>query len=291
MNWPIIEIKFSNKDYPKLLTQIADPPKQLYCRGNIKLLNSFCFSVVGTRKMTSYGKEATEFIIAGLAGSRITIVSGLAFGIDATAHQAALDNDLPTIAILGTGVDDKTIYPNTNLPLAQEILKNEGLIISEYPPKNTGHRGSFPARDRLISGLSNGVLIVEAPEISGALITTKFATEQNRDVLAVPGNIFSLNSKGPNMLIQKGAKPVFSAQDILGNYYQNLELKLESKNDISTKNPVEKKILAILDEKGELTADEIIRGSELETSVIIGSLSMLEMKNKIKQKSGKYKLV
>ena len=291
MQFPVIEIKLGDKEYPKLLAQIHDPPERLYCRGNIGLFNTFCFSVVGTRKITSYGKEATENIVAGLAGSGMTIVSGLAFGIDATAHQEALDNDVPTIAVLGTGVDDKSIYPNTNLPLARKIMENNGLITSEYPTGSTGHRGSFPARDRIISGLSKGVLIVEAPKKSGALITSKFAAEQNRDVFAVPGNIFSLNSMGPNMLIQKGAKPVFSAQDILGAYYENLELNLEPKKNISTKDPIQKKILDILDEKGELTADEIIRSAELDASLILTALSMLEMKNKVKQRVGKYTIL
>jgi len=140
--------------------------------------------------------------------------------------------------------------------------------------------------------------VVEAPLKSGALITTKFATEQNRDVFAVPGNIFSPNSNGPNMLIQGGAKPIFSGQDILGAYYQNLELKLSAiggsafggKNNISTKNPVQKKILVILDEKGELTADELMRESDTDASQILAAISILEIKGKIKQRSGKYSL-
>ena len=290
MSWPIKEIKLKTKEYPKLLAQIHGPPKQLYCRGNIKLLDSFCIGVVGTRKLTTYGREATEKIVSELAGNNLTIVSGLAFGIDTIAHQTALDNNLPTIAVLGTGVDDKSIYPNTNLPLSHQILENDGLIVSEYPQGTEGYKSNFPARNRIISGLSKGVLVIEAPEISGALITTRFATEQNRDVFAVPGNIFSLNSKGPNMLIQKGAKPVFSAQDILGSYYQNLELDLGPGKNISTKNPVEQKILDILDGSGGLTADEIISFSKSEVSQVIASLSILELKNKIKLKANKYSI-
>ena len=290
MSFPIIEIKNKNKEYPKLLHETDNPPKQLYCRGNIKLLNSFCIGVVGTRKMTAYGKEVTEKIVSELAGNDITIVSGLALGIDAVAHQSALDNDLPTIAVLGSGVDDKSIYPETNFKLAQDILTNSGLIISEYSPGTPGLKHHFPERNRIVSGLSKGVLVVEAPLISGALITTRLATEYNGDVFAIPGNIFSPNSKGPHMLIQKGAKPVFSAQDILGSYYQNLELKLDKKNDISTRNPVEQKILAILDEKGELSADAIIRESDIETPRAITALSMLEIKNKIKNRNGKFSI-
>lgn len=287
MSFPVIKLNFDSKNYPKLLAQIHDPPKQLYCRGNIKLLNSFCFGVVGTRKLTAYGKEATEHIVSGLAGSGMTIVSGLAMGIDAVAHQTALDNDLPTIAVLGSGVDDKSIYPRINFTLAQEILKNGGLVTSEYPEGFHANEKTFPQRNRIISGLSKGVLVIEAPEKSGALITTKFATEQNRDVFALPGNIFSINSKGPHMLIQKGAKPVFSAEDILGNYYQNLELNLGPRNNISTNDPVQKKILDILDEKGGMTIDEIIR-TGLEASQAIATLSTLEIKGKVKQKAGKY---
>lgn len=291
MSFPITEVKLKTKDYPKLLAQIYDPPKQLYCRGNMRLLSTFCIGVVGTRKLTDYGKEAAETIISGLSGNNITVVSGLAFGIDTVAHQTALDNELPTIAVLGTGIDDKNIYPNTNLPLAKNILEKGGLIISEYPQGTRGYKGNFPARNRIISGLSRGILVVEAPEISGALITTKFATEQNRDVFAVPGNIFSPNSKGPNMLIQRGAKPVFSAQDILGSYYQNLELDLGLTKNISTKNPIEQKILDILDEKGELTADQIISSMQSEVSQVIASLSTLELKNKVKLRANKYRVI
>ncbi len=292
MQYPIKEIKLNSKEYPKTLKQITGPPKQLYCRGNLNLLNTFCFGVVGTRKLTNYGKEATTAIINGLSGNDITIVSGLALGIDAIAHQTALDNGLPTIAVLGAGIDDETIYPGENFKLAKNILKNEGLIISEYPTKTSGFKSNFPARNRIISGLSKGVLIIEAPEKSGALITARYATEQNRDIFALPGNIFSINSQGPNMLIRKGAKPVFSAEDIIGAYYQNLQFDLKPKKNISTKDPVEKKILDILNEMGELSSDEIIRATELEVSPILSAISMLEIKNKIKNLgNGKYRKI
>ena len=288
MTFPIIEVQLKNKHYPKLLKQIVDPPKQLYCRGNIELLNSFCFSVVGTRKITSYGKESVEQIIAGLSGSGFTIVSGLALGIDATAHQAALDNGLPTIAVLGSTVRDSGIGPRTNIPLAQEILKNDGLILSEYKDESEIKKANFAIRDRIISGLSVGVLIVEGADKSGSLITAKSAADQNRDVFAVPGSIFSMVSRGTNELIKNGAKMVTSANDILEEYNQNQKLKLNSKTNISTKDPIEKTILDILGEKGELTADEIIRATELEASQILAAISMLEIKGKVKKRSGKY---
>src|SRR3989344_5848469 len=175
MRSPIVELTPNNKEYSKLLRQISDPPQRLYCRGNIKLLNSYCFGVVGTRKITSYGKEATEKIVSGLSDTGWTIVSGLALGIDAAAHKVALDNGLPTIAVLGSTVDDSGIGPRTNLPLAKEILKNNGLLISEY--KNSGdiNRSNFAIRDRILSGLSVGVLIVEGAEKSGSLITARCA--------------------------------------------------------------------------------------------------------------------
>ncbi|OGM98525.1 MAG: DNA protecting protein DprA, partial [Candidatus Yanofskybacteria bacterium RIFCSPHIGHO2_01_FULL_39_8b] len=280
MNFPITELKLKDKEYSKLLAQIADPPKQLYCRGNTKLLNGFCFSVVGTRKLTAYGKEATEHIISGLAGSGMTIVSGLAMGIDAVAHQSALDNDLPTIAVLGSTVDDRGIGPQVNFNLAKEILKNNGLLISEYKKSGEIIRANFAIRDRIISGLSKGVLVVEGAEKSGSLITAKSALDQNRDVFAVPGNIFSPVSRGTNWLLKIGAKAVTSAEDILEEYAKNPKLKLEIKSDISTKDPIQQKILDILDEKSELTGDEIIREAGIDTSQVIAALSMLEIKNR-----------
>jgi DNA processing protein len=186
MQFPIIEIARKTKEYPRLLSKISDPPHRLYCRGNIALLNTFCLGVVGTRKLTTYGRQATEQIVTGLANSGMTIVSGLAMGIDAVAHKSALENDLPTIAVLGSTVDDNGIGPQVNLPLAKEILKNDGLIISEYNKKSEIFPSNFAIRDRIISGLSKGVLIVEGAEKSGSLITAKSAADQNRDVFAVP---------------------------------------------------------------------------------------------------------
>lgn len=286
--YPIKEIKIGDKEYPKLLKQIADPPKQLYCRGNLDLFNTFCLAVVGTRKLTSYGREATVHIINGLSSSGITIVSGLAMGIDAVAHQSALDNDLPTIAVLGSTVDDGGIGPQVNLELAQEILKSNGLIISEYGKKKDVFALNFALRDRIISGLSKGVVVMEGAEKSGSLITAKSAVDQNRDVFAVPGSIFSSVSKGTNWLLKNGAKIITSAEDILEEYAKNPKLGLEHKNNISTKDPVQKKILDILDKKDGLIIDEIINLAGTETSKIIAAISTLEIKNKIKEKNGKY---
>jgi len=286
----ILVIKLDDKDYPKLLKQIADPPIKLYCRGNIELLNTFCLAVVGTRKLTAYGREAAQHIIAGLSSSGMTIVSGLAMGIDSVAHQSALDNGLPTIAVLGGAVNDEHIGPKTNLPLAKEILNNDGLLISEYSKKDDIRPANFAVRDRIISGISKGVVVVEGAEDSGSLITAKSAVDQNRDVFAVPGSIFSSVSRGTNWLLKNGAKIATSAEDIIEEYSKNPELKLGIKNNISTRYPIQKKILVILDEKGEMTRDEIIRISGIDASQIISALSMLEMNNKIREKNGKYQL-
>ncbi len=231
-------------------------------------------------------------MVTGLVQAGFVIVSGLALGIDAVAHQATLDCGGKTIAVLGGGVSDKDIGPQTNLPLAQNILGNDGLLISEYPDGQQIFPANFAVRDRIVSGLSKGVLVIEAPEKSGALITANCAIDQNRDVFAVPGNIFSSNSFGPNSLIKKGAKLVTSAQDILDEYGSNLKLFEEEKSVVSTKDPVQKIILAILDKNGAVFIDEIIRESELETSKVIAALSVLEIKGLIKNTgNGKYRKI
>lgn len=276
----IEKIKKNNKLFPSLLREIHDCPEQLYCRGNIELLNNNCFAVVGTRKLTSYGKETATMLTKELS-HYFTIVSGLALGIDAVAHRAALDACGKTIAVLGSGVDDANIYPNTNFRLAMDILANGGLIISEYAPGTHATEFTFPQRNRIISGLSKGTLVVEADKESGSLITANLALDQNRDVFAIPGSIFSSKSLGPNKLIQGGAKLIMSAGDILEEYNKNPELFDKQKITISTENPVEKKILAILNENGQLHVDEIIRKSGEETSVIVSALSMMEIRGAI----------
>ena len=292
MNWPIKQIGTGEEVYPKLLSQIHDFPKKLYCRGNTSLLNSSCFAVVGTRKLTSYGKETAQQIVRDLANNGFTVVSGLALGIDAIAHQTTLDCGGKTIAVLGGGVGDKNIGPRTNFTLAQNILKNDGLLVSEYSDEEKIFASNFAVRDRIISGLSLGVLVVEADEKSGALITAKCALDQNRDVFAVPGSVLSPRSAGPNSLIQSGAKLVMNAYDIINEYHENLQLFSDKKKSILTKNPTEKKIVNLLDEHGILFVDDIIRMSGMETPAISVSLSMLEIRGIIKNLgNGKYRKI
>lgn len=280
----VIKINRKSKEYPKKLTHIHNPPEVLYCRGNMSLLDSECIAIVGTRKLTSYGKEAAYNISRQLAEKGFTIVSGLAMGIDAVAHQATLSVRGKTIAVLGTGVSDKTIYPKVNFKLSQDILKNDGLIISEYAADEPGFKSNFPQRNRIISGLSKGTVVIEADEKSGSLITARLALEQNRDVFAVPGSIFSKRSVGPNKLIQKGAKAIMSAQDIIDEYQFVLDLP----QPLSTHKEAEDNILDILNKTRPISVDELNKKLKISISDIMSSLSLLELDGKIKLLNGKY---
>lgn len=218
-------ISIKDKNYPKLLKEIKDPPEVLYYEGELKSEEN-CFAVVGTRMSSSYGKQVALEIAGDLAEAGLTIVSGLALGIDSFSHLATLERGKRTIAVLGTGLDERSIYPQENLKLARKILKTGGALISEYPPGTHGSASTFPQRNRIISGLSLGVLIIEAKQKSGSLITANWTKKQGRKIFAVPGPIHSLNSKGCHYLIKhKVAKLVKNANDILkelnlgGNIY------------------------------------------------------------------------
>ena len=205
-------INITDENYPELLKEIYDPPITLFCKGNIKLLNQKAFSIVGCRNATSYGNLMSKEIAYKLAKENILIVSGLAKGIDASAHKGALLANGKTIAVLGCGVDIP--YPFENIELYKEIIQ-KGLVISEYIVGTKPEAGNFPARNRIISGLSKGLLVVEATNKSGSMITVDFALEQGRSVYAIPGNINSKNSSGTNELIKQGAKLVTSYEEIL----------------------------------------------------------------------------
>ena len=204
----------NDASYPELLKEIKYAPQILYYRGELPAREN-CFAVVGTRTCSAYGRELALKIAGDLAEAGLTIVSGLAYGIDSFAHQAAMERGGRTIAVLGTGLDEKSIYPQPNLTLAQRIIETGGALVSEYPAGTAGSKISFPRRNRIISGLSLGVLIVEAKERSGSLITARWARRQKKQVFALPGQVHSLNSKGCHYLIKHGAKLVESAEDIL----------------------------------------------------------------------------
>lgn len=271
--------------YPASLKEIYNPPPLLYCRGKIKEEDKLSLAIVGTRKFTSYGRQAAEQIAAGLALNKLTVVSGLAMGIDALAHEAALRNSGRTIAVLGSGLDKRSIYPSANRYLAEKITAAEGAVISEFPLGTPPLRHHFPQRNRLISGLSLGTLVIEAGEKSGALITAKFALEQNREVFAVPGSIYSPASLGPNNLIKEGARAVLKVEDIL----ETLDLKSIT-NYIDNKKIIpataeEEKILACLSFE-PLHIDEIIRQSGLPPSATGSTLTLMEMKGMAKNLGG-----
>jgi DNA processing protein len=278
----IREISIEDKNYPKLLKKIKDAPKVLYYLGEIKNKEN-CFAIVGTRRCSNYGKEIAYQIASDLAEAGLTIVSGFAPGIDTMAHKAAIEKGKRTIAILGTGLDEKSIYPKSNLKLIDKILEYGGALISEFPPGTPGAKYTFPQRNRIISGLSLGVLVVEARMKSGALITASYAKEQGRKVFAIPGSIFSQTSKGCHLLIKNGAKLVENAKDILEELgIRKLEVR---EKEIKGETPEENLILEVLKE-GVLDVEKIIEKTKLPPSRVASTLSILEIEGKIKNLGG-----
>jgi DNA processing protein len=274
-----------DEHYPKLLKETYTPPALLYYRGALPHPTDFCLAVVGTRKITQYGKQVTTDLVSNLAQNQITIISGLAIGVDGLAHQTALDNQGKTIAVLGGGIDKNTIYPAANRYLAEKIIGSGGAIISEYAPKTLPTKFNFPARNRIISGLSLGSLIIEADVNSGALITAQFALEQNREVFAVPGSIYSENSQGANKLLKQGAKLVTCAQDILEalNLEQIQNVIANQKISPDTK---EEEILLKFLSKEPAHIDILVKKSQLKTAVVSSTLAMMEVKSKVKNLGG-----
>lgn len=281
-----------DENYSKTLKEIKGSPKSLYYKGEIGLTKENCFAIVGTRGYSSYGKQIALEIAGDLAEAGLIIVSGLAPGIDTFCHQAVIERKRKTIAVLGTGLDERSIYPKSNIGLAQSILKTGGCLISEYPAGTSGTKFTFPQRNRIISGLSLGVLVIEAkpplPEFwcggkqksgSGAIITACHAFKQKRKVFAVPGSIYSSNSKGCHYLIKQGAKLVENANDILK------ELKLPSltprTNKLTGETLEENLILSALKENS-LYIDEIIEKTKISTADVVSTLAILEIKGKVR---------
>lgn len=278
------------EDFPIALREIPQPPETLYLRGTLPDPTQFYYlAVVGSRKFTSYGREAVERIISGLAGYPICIVSGLAMGIDAIAHRAALDAGLPTIAIPGSGLDSNTIYPRSNLALAREIIENGGALLSEYAPDLRAAPWTFPQRNRIMAGISQSTLVIEAEEKSGTLITARLALDYNRNVFAVPGSIFSASSKGTNKLIRQGATPITSAQDLLeelGFIEQSFGTDTRQEPlDLTLYTPEEQAILILLDKP--LSREEILTSLDTPPSQTLSILTVLEIKGVIQERMGK----
>jgi DNA processing protein len=207
--------QLSHDEFPKGLLEIPQPPKELWVAGTLPSPETVLLTVVGARKHSAYGREACETLIAGLAGYDIAIVSGLAIGIDGIAHETAMTAGLRTIAVPGSGLDPKVLYPSAHRPLARHILDAGGALLSEYPPNTPPALWTFPQRNRIMAGIAHATLLIESGEKSGTLITARLAADYNRELMAVPGSIFSLLSKGTNQFIALGATPVSSSVDVL----------------------------------------------------------------------------
>lgn len=275
-----------SSDYPPLLKEINDPPKKLYIRGELPdITNSKILCVIGTRKISDYGKTVCEKLINGLSGFPIIIVSGLALGIDGVAHESAIKAGLKTIAIPGSGLGDAVLYPATNKNLAKKIISLHGCLLSEFEPDQKAAPYMFPQRNRIMAGLSHATLIIECTEKSGTLITARLAMEYNREVLTVPQSIFSENSRGPHYLIKNGATLIEKSGDILealgfkvdGDSDQNIEAL-----DLSRE---EKIIFDLLDSPRD--KDELIHKSSLSISDFNTALTSLELKELVNESLGK----
>lgn len=280
-NYKYEVIDCDSEAYPNKLKEIENPPKKLYLAGDISLLYTESVAIVGSRKFTAYGREISQIIAKELAKYSITVVSGMALGIDTFAHEASLKANGKTIAVLGTGIN--RVYPASNRGLMEEIY-NKGLIISEYEPDFRGSKFTFPLRNRIISGISSKVVIVEAGAKSGALITANYAIEQGKDVYSVPGNINSYASIGTNKLIYDGAIPLINIGDLISN----LGIKYVE-NDIRLKDLSEEemRIAKIVREAGEITADEIYKKTGYEMSKINSITTILEIKGIVRSYGGK----
>jgi len=280
-------IKKSSKEYPKILREIVNAPKQLYVRGQLPKNHEMNFAIVGTRAASEYGKTLAFKIAKELAELGFNIVSGLALGIDTQAHLGALAGSGKTIAVLGSGTLDASIFPKENLTLVKKIVDSGGAVISEYEPQAKSEIWYFPERNRIVSGLSRGVLVVEAPEKSGALITARLALEQNREVFAIPGSVFSKNSIGANNLIKSGAKMVTSIDDILEELNLTGLKNIKNKNEEKKLNPEEKLILNIII-KEPVHIDKICEIAKMPASRALSIVSILEIQGIIKNIGGKF---
>ena len=270
-------ISIKDKNYPKLLKEIRQAPKVLYYKGKIKS-DENCFAVVGTRMCSAYGKQVALEIAGDLADAGLTIVSGLAPGIDTFSHQAVVERKKRTIAVLGTGLDEKSIYPQSNIKLAKKIIETGGALISEYPPGTRGTNFTFPQRNRIISGLSLGVLVIEAKQKSGALITANWAEIQKRKIFAIPGPIHSLNSKGCHYLIKRGARLVENANDIL----RELNLPFATRPVLAQGDTKEESLILEALKEEALYIEKIIEKTKLSAAVVASTLANLEIKSKVR---------
>ena len=293
-------VTFSCPAYPERLKEIYDPPPVLWVRGEVSLLTQPAIAIVGTRHPTPYGTGMAEILARDLAARRLLIVSGMARGIDSWAHKGALAARMPTVAVWGTGID--VIYPKENKKLAEEILGTGGAIVSEVPTGTFPAPRNFPRRNRILSGISIAVLVVEAGENSGTRVTARCAAEQNRDLYAVPGNVTSKGSWTPNTLIKQGAKLVATWEDVWEDLPSQVRLQLEAEGPSASKcepaaslladpvlRPQEAMVLEALRRDESLQIDEILEllETQLTSSEVFTALFELEMAGRVRQLPGK----
>ncbi|HAQ02434.1 TPA: DNA-protecting protein DprA [Candidatus Nomurabacteria bacterium] len=282
--------KLKPEQFPKALLEIPEPPKVLYIRGKLPSEDMIYLAVVGSRKYTSYGRDICEKLIRGLKGYPIVIVSGLAIGMDSIAHRIALDTGLTTIAFPGSGLDNTVLHPRSNIKLAQEIVDKGGCVISELEPSCPAALYSFVRRNRLMAGMVKAVLIIEAEEKSGTLVTARLALDYNRDVLAVPGSAFSSNSNGTNWLIKQGATPVTNSEEILIALGFNIEKsKQTDKEKYADCGKNEMKIIELLREPME--RNDLIRELGMNIGEANALLSIMELKDLIKEELGEIRKI
>lgn len=285
--------QLSPDEFPELLRQIPDPPKKLYVRGELSALSGAegpsketkMLAVVGSRTLTNYGRQACRHLIEGLRGYPITIVSGLAYGADAEAHKAALEAGLPCVGVPGSGLDWNVLYPRANVGLAREIVENNGALVSEFDPNTKAAQWTFPKRNRVMTGLSHATLIIEAKELSGTLITARLTVEYNRELLVVPGSIFSEESRGAHQFLRLGATAITCPEDILVSLgiakREGSETLTSLREDLS---PEEQRVIEII--RAPLPRDELLETLKIPITEANVLLSAMEIKGLVVEELG-----
>lgn len=275
-------LTWEDEDYPRRLNEIEQPPPVLYLRGDLKLEDEWAVAIVGTRRITPYGRQVTEEVSSTLARNGVTVVSGLARGVDAVAHQAAIQAGGRTLAVLGSGVD--RIYPPENQRLADQIMAH-GAILSDYPLGTPPEGPNFPPRNRIISGLSLAVIVIEANVDSGAMITATFAAEQGRELFAVPGNILAPQSRGTNRLIRDGARLLLEPQEVLEILDLQQATSQQAARQILPDDPVEAQLYQVLGHE-PLHVDEIRSQTGMSIDKVSSTLALMELKGMVRQVGG-----
>lgn len=267
--------KLPKNKWPARISEIPQPPKSLRIRGKLPKEDLKWLCIVGSRNYSEYGKLACEKLVAGLSGHPIVIVSGLALGIDGIAHESAILAGITTLAIPGSGLSDKNIYPRNHLRLAHNILKNGGCLLSEYKDEQKAMTWTFPQRNRIMVAISHAVLIIEAKQKSGSMITARLTTEYNRDLMTVPGSIFSKNSEGPNKLLSLGATPITCSNDILEFFGLETSKEIIEEKIFNKMNDNEKEIFLLL--KNGINKNEISSHTKIPMQIINQTLTIFEI--------------